>query len=63
MRQVRSTGRTVPVLIRTNYPEGLHGVLPKGASMGDVWGELAALSAFAVVLLTVSVRRFSKTLD
>lgn len=53
-------GALIPL---TWFLEILRGVLLKGVSMGDLWGELAALSAFAVVLLTVSVRRFSKTLD
>jgi ABC-2 type transport system permease protein len=41
----------------------LRGVLLKGVGMRDLWTQLAVLSAAAVVLLVVSVRRFSKTLD
>ena len=41
----------------------LRGVLLKGVGVGDLWQELLALTGFAVVLLAVSVRRFSKTLD
>ena len=41
----------------------LRGVLLKGVGIGDLWAELAALTGFAVLLLFVSVRRFSKTLD
>jgi ABC-2 type transport system permease protein len=41
----------------------LRGVLLKGVGIGDLWAELSALTVFAVLLLLVSVRRFSKTLD
>ncbi len=47
----------------TWFLEILRGVLLKGVGIGDLWTELAALSVFAVVLLMISVRRFSKTLD
>ena len=47
----------------TWFLEILRGVLLKGVGIGDLWTELAALSAFAVILLMISVRRFSKTLD
>ncbi|WP_230981022.1 ABC transporter permease [Gemmatimonas groenlandica] len=41
----------------------LRGVLLKGVGMRDLWTQLGVLSASALVLLVVSVRRFSKTLD
>ena len=41
----------------------LRGVLLKGVGMRDLWAQLGVLSAAALVLLVVSVRRFSKTLD
>jgi ABC-2 type transport system permease protein len=41
----------------------LRGVLLKGVGMRDLWTQLSVLSVAAVVLLVVSVRRFSKTLD
>ena len=41
----------------------LRGVLLKGVGMRDLWTQLGVLSAAALVLLVVSVRRFSKTLD
>ncbi len=47
----------------TWFLEILRGVLLKGIGIRDLWQELAILMAFAVVLLAVSVRRFSKTLD
>ena len=41
----------------------LRGVLLKGVGMRDLWTQLGVLSAAALVLLVISVRRFSKTLD
>ena len=41
----------------------LRGVLLKGLGMRDLWTQLGVLSAAAIVLLVVSVRRFAKTLD
>lgn len=51
------------VLPLTWYLEVLRGILLKGIEMRDLWTELGALTGFAVLLLAVSVRRFSKTLD
>jgi ABC-2 type transport system permease protein len=47
----------------TYFLEILRGVLLKGVGVGDLWGELVALTVAAGLLFTVSVRRFSKTLD
>ena len=47
----------------TWYLEILRGVLLKGIGLRELWQELAVLAAFAVGLLGLSVRRFSKTLD
>lgn len=47
----------------TWFLEILRGVLLKGIGMRDLWMELGSLAGFAVALLAVSVRRFSKTLD
>ncbi len=47
----------------TWFLEILRGVLLKGVGLSDLWRELVVLTAFAVVLVAVSVRRFSKTLD
>lgn len=41
----------------------LRGVLLKGVGMRELWTQLGALSVLSFVLLVVSVRRFSKTLD
>lgn len=47
----------------TYYLDVLRGVLLKGIGIQYLWREFAALSLFAFVLVTISVRRFSKTLD
>ena len=47
----------------TWFLEILRGVLLKGVGIRDLWEELAVLATFAVVLLVIAVRRFSKTLD
>ena len=47
----------------TWYLEILRGVLLKGIGIAELWQELAVLGAFAVGLLGLAVRRFSKTLD
>lgn len=47
----------------TWFLEILRAVLLKGVGMEYLWDELAILTLFAITLLAVSVRRFSKTLD
>lgn len=47
----------------TYFLDILRGVLLKGIGVGDLLRQLGALSLLAFVLFTVSVRRFSKTLD
>ncbi len=47
----------------TYFLEVLRGILLRGAGMSALWPELLALTAFAVVLVALSVRRFHKTLD
>ncbi|HXI20168.1 MAG TPA: ABC transporter permease, partial [Gemmatimonadales bacterium] len=47
----------------TYFLEILRGILLKGIGMQAFWTELAALCAFAVVIVTMSVRRFHKTLE
>ena len=51
------------VLPLTWFLDILRGVLLKGVGMRDLWTQLGVLSAAALVLLVISVRRFSKTLD
>lgn len=59
-RPAQMIGLALPL---TYYLEILRGVLLKGVGVKYLWHEFAALSAFALVLLVISVRRFSKTLD
>src|SRR5690606_18824573 len=47
----------------TYYLEVLRGILLRGVGAGALWPELAALCTFAVLIVTLSVRRFHKTLD
>ena len=45
----------------TYYLDILRGILLKGIGITRLWGDALALSAFAVVLISLSVRRFTKT--
>jgi ABC-2 type transport system permease protein len=47
----------------TYYLDILRGVLLKGVGANYLWQEFVTLFAFAIVLITISVKRFSKTLD
>jgi len=47
----------------TFYLNILRGILLKGVGLAQLWRPTLALSAFAVVLVSVSVRRFSKTIE
>jgi hypothetical protein len=39
----------------------LRGILLKDAGFGSLWPQTLVLTAFAVAVISVSVRRFSKT--
>lgn len=41
----------------------MRGVLLKGVSFGDLWPEALVLTAFAVLLVSMSVRKFHKTVE
>jgi ABC-2 type transport system permease protein len=47
----------------TYFLEVLRGILLRGVGADALWPELIALCGFAVVIVTLSVRRFHKTLD
>ena len=47
----------------TYFLEVLRGILLRGVGVSALWPELLALCGFAVLILTLSVRRFHKTLD
>jgi ABC-2 type transport system permease protein len=59
-RPAQYLGMLLPL---TYYLEILRGVLLKGIGISYLWREFVILSVFAAVLITISVRRFSKTLD
>jgi ABC-2 type transport system permease protein len=47
----------------TYYLEVLRGILLKDVGMAYLWKETLILLGFAVVLVTLSVNRFSKTIE
>ena len=47
----------------TYFLEVLRGILLRGVGVSALWPELLALCGFAALILTLSVRRFHKTLD
>ena len=47
----------------TYYLNVLRGILLKGVGIAELWRPTLALVGFAVVLFTISVRRFSKTIE
>ena len=47
----------------TYFLKVLRGILLKGVGIAALWREVAALAAFAAVLVTLAVSRFRKTLD
>lgn len=56
----RVAGSLLPV---THFLSALRAILLKGASLQALWREAAILSAMAVVLIALSVKRFAKTLE
>jgi ABC-2 type transport system permease protein len=51
------------VLPLTHFNVIIRGVMLRGAALPEVWPQLAKLSVFLVVMLTVAVMRFKKRLD
>jgi ABC-2 type transport system permease protein len=47
----------------TFFLQILRGILLKGIGIVHLWDEAAILAGFAAVLLAISVRRFSKTIE
>ncbi|HSU15921.1 ABC transporter permease [Longimicrobium sp.] len=47
----------------THYLRVLRGILLKGVGVGDLWQEAAILAVMAIVILMLSVARFSKTIE
>lgn len=44
------------------FVEGLRGVLLRGNGLSDVWPELGALAAFAVIVVAIATARFRRTI-
>ena len=51
------------VLPLTYFLTVMRGVLLKGVSLGDLWMEALVLTSFAVLLVSLSVRKFHKTVE
>jgi ABC-2 type transport system permease protein len=51
------------VLPITHFLKVLRGILLKGVGLEALWRETAILAVFSVLLITLAVRRFHKTLD
>jgi ABC-2 type transport system permease protein len=51
------------LLPMTYYLEVVRGIALKGAGPAQLWQPAAALAGFALLLVTVSVKRFSKTME
>ena len=59
-RVARIAGSLLPV---THFLVALRGILLKGAGIGALWPQALILTAVALVLITLSIRRFAKTLE
>jgi ABC-2 type transport system permease protein len=51
------------ILPMTHFMRLIRGVVLRGATLGELAGELAVLGLFIVVAMTFAVRRFTKRLD
>ena len=51
------------VLPITHFLKVLRGILLKGVGLDALWREVGILAGFSVLLITLAVRRFHKTLD
>lgn len=47
----------------THFLRLIRGIVLRGATIGELWPELAALAAFIVVMIGIAARRFRKRLD
>jgi ABC-2 type transport system permease protein len=56
----RALGQLLPM---TFYLEVVRGIALKGVGLTHLWQPAALLTAFALLLVTVSVKRFHKTMD
>ncbi|TDR40384.1 ABC-2 type transport system permease protein [Tahibacter aquaticus] len=51
------------ILPMTHFLRLIRGIALRGASLADLWPEMAALAAFSAVVLSIAVMRVSKRLD
>jgi ABC-2 type transport system permease protein len=56
----QALGEIIPV---THFLRIVRGALLKGQSLGDMWRELAALTAFVCVVTALAMARYRRTLD
>ena len=59
-RVARIAGSLLPV---THFLTALRGILLKGSGIAALWPQAIILTAVALVLITLSIRRFAKTLE
>jgi ABC-2 type transport system permease protein len=59
-RIARIAGSLLPV---THFLTALRGILLKGSGIAALWPQALILTAVALVLITLSIRRFAKTLE
>jgi ABC-2 type transport system permease protein len=51
------------ILPATHFIAALRGVLLRGNGFGELWGHMAALLAFAVVMVLITSAKFRRRLD
>ena len=51
------------ILPMTHFVRLIRGIMLRGAGLGDLWPELAALGVFIVIMMTIAISRTSKRLD
>ena len=51
------------VLPLTHFLRLIRGVMLRGASLGELWVDIAALVAFTTVMMSAAILRFHKRLD
>jgi ABC-2 type transport system permease protein len=51
------------VLPLTHFLRLIRGIMLRGASLWQLWPEMAALAGFTVVMMTLAILRFRKRLD
>jgi ABC-2 type transport system permease protein len=56
----QALGTVIPV---THFLRVVRGALLKGQTLGDMWQELAALTAFVCVVTALAMARYRRTLD